>query len=240
MRVCPAARHQPLVPAKQRSRTDRKPTRPDAAAPDSAQPRTAGPPLAVAAAARAGAGSRARAAARGSPAPSTPTTGSRRRSARTDGERPSTQATTTRATSTRWGSRRYPVTASATSLTEFSNPTRSGASPQAAVRLRSRTSSRFRTRWRHCGRSPRASPCASRVTAPPRHTESGSCTCCGFAGCERRARARATGVVHGLADGACMLLDRVAVRLRPLGEAEAEVVDRDAAEPVAQPRDDVP
>src|SRR6266542_3937653 len=36
-----------LVPAKQRSRTDReKPTRPDAAAPDSTQPRTAGPPLA--------------------------------------------------------------------------------------------------------------------------------------------------------------------------------------------------
>src|SRR5204863_6777246 len=34
-----------------------------------------------------------------------------------------TQATTTRATSTRRGSRRYPATASATSLTEFSNPT---------------------------------------------------------------------------------------------------------------------
>src|SRR5439155_13389281 len=99
------------------------PTRPDAVAPDSTQPRTAGPPLAAAAAARAGAGSRARAAAQGSPAPSISATGNRATSTRTDCERPSTRATTTRATSTRRGSRRYPATASTTSLTEFSNPT---------------------------------------------------------------------------------------------------------------------
>ena len=45
-------------------------------------------------------------------------------------------------------------------------------------------------------------------------------------------------MVDELADGADVLFDRVAVVLRTIGKAEAEVVDRDAAEAIAQTPND--
>ena len=88
VRVCPAARDEPSVPAQQRLRRDEEtPATTDAAAPGSAPPVAAGRARSAAAAAPAAAGSTARAAARRSRVPSSGRCARAARRARTAGRR---------------------------------------------------------------------------------------------------------------------------------------------------------